>query len=72
MKKGWLQGALCSGLIMALGIILTYHLSMFWAYGRVEIFEDNLIIRGIETFLGVAIFGFGIYILIKKKILVDK
>ena len=46
-------------LIIAFGVILLIHFSLFWIYGGVWIFESNKIVRGIETAMAVLIIAFG-------------
>ena len=47
-------------LVIAFGIILTAHFTLFWIYGALFICESNSIILAIETAMGVAILGFGV------------
>jgi hypothetical protein len=47
-------------LVVALGIILTAHFTLFWIYGALFICESNSIILAIETAMGVAILAFGL------------
>ena len=54
------RNVLSSSLVVALGIIITYHFILLWIHGQVIIVEPNLYVRLGETFLGVAITVFGL------------
>jgi hypothetical protein len=46
-------------LVVALGLILIIHFTLFWIYGGVFIYESNKIILALETVMSVGIIGFG-------------
>lgn len=54
-----LKEVIASCLVIALGIILIVHFTLFWVYGGVFIYESNKIILTLETVMSVAIIGFG-------------
>ena len=47
-------------LVVALGLILIIHFTLFWIYGGVFIYEHNKIILTLETIMSIGIIGFGI------------
>ena len=55
-------------LVLALGLILIIHFTLFWLYGGVFIYEHNKIILTLETLMSVGIIGFGIERLISASI----
>ncbi len=55
-----LKEALASCLVIALGLILAVHFSLFWMYVRLFIYESNNVILAVETVVSVTILGFGI------------
>ena len=58
----WLNDYLEIGgdcLIIAFGVILLIHFSLFWIFGGVYIFEHNRIFRGLETAMAVLIIAWG-------------
>ena len=55
-----LKNVLASSLVIALGIILIIHFTLFWIYGGVFIYESNKVILSLETVMSVTIIGFGI------------
>ena len=55
-----LKEVLSSALVIALGLILIVHFTLFWIYGGVFIYESNKIILSLETLMSVTIIGFGI------------
>lgn len=61
-----LKEALASCLVIALGVILAVHFSLFWIYGGVFIYESNKVILLIETVMSVTILGFGVERLISS------
>ena len=54
-----LKDVLASSLVIALGIILIVHFTLFWIYGGVFIYESNKIILALETAMSITIIGFG-------------
>ena len=46
-------------LVVALGLILIIHFTLFWIYGGVFIYEHNKIILTLETLMSIGIIGFG-------------
>jgi hypothetical protein len=54
-----LKDVLASSLVIALGIILIIHFTLFWIYGGVFIYESNKIILALETAMSITIIGFG-------------
>jgi len=54
-----LRNIIAFSLVVALGVILVIHFTMFWIYGGVFIYEDNRIILAIETLMSITIIGFG-------------
>lgn len=46
-------------LVVALGLILIIHFTLFWIYGGVFIYESNKIILALETLMSIGIIGFG-------------
>lgn len=55
-------------LVLALGLILIIHFTLFWLYGGVFIYEHNKIILALETLMSIGIIGFGIERLISMSI----
>jgi hypothetical protein len=55
-------------LVVALGLILIIHFTLFWMYGGVFIYEHNKIILALETLMSIGIIGFGIERLISTSI----
>lgn len=55
-------------LVVALGLILIIHFTLFWIYGGVFIYEHNKIILALETIMSIGIIGFGIERLISTSI----
>jgi len=55
-------------LVVALGLILIIHFSLFWVYGGVFIYESNKIILALETLMSIGIIGFGFERLISTSI----
>jgi len=47
-------------LVVALGLILIIHFTLFWIYGGVFIYEHNKVILTLETLMSIGIIGFGI------------
>jgi len=54
-----LKEVIASSLVIALGIILIIHFTLFWIYGGVFIYESNKIILALETLMSIGIIGFG-------------
>ena len=54
-----LKDVIASSLVIALGIILIVHFTLFWIYGGVFIYESNKIILALETAMSITIIGFG-------------
>ncbi len=54
-----LKEVIASSLVIALGIILIIHFTLFWIYGGVFIYESNKVILAIETLMSISIIGFG-------------
>lgn len=54
-----LKEIVSSCLVIALGIILIVHFTLFWIYGGVFIYENNKVILTLETLMSVTIIGFG-------------
>ena len=50
---------MASCLVVALGLILIIHFTLFWIYGGVFIYESNKIILALETLMSIGIIGFG-------------
>lgn len=46
-------------LVVALGLILIIHFTLFWIYGGVFIYEHNKVILALETLMSIGIIGFG-------------
>jgi hypothetical protein len=63
-----LKEVISSCLVVALGLILIIHFTLFWMYGGVFIYEHNKIILALETLMSVGIIGFGIERLISNSI----
>jgi len=61
-----LKEVIASSLVIALGVILIIHFTLFWIYGGVFIYESNKIILAMETLMSVGIIGFGIERLISS------
>jgi hypothetical protein len=61
-----LKNVLAASLVIALGIILIIHFSLFWMYGGVFIYESNKITLVLETLMSVTIIFFGIERLISS------
>ncbi|HEY49039.1 MAG TPA: hypothetical protein G4O13_03240 [Dehalococcoidia bacterium] len=55
-----LKNVLASVLVIALGVILIIHFTLFWIHGGVFIHESNKAILSVETVMSVAILGFGV------------
>jgi hypothetical protein len=55
-------------LVVALGLILIIHFTLFWIYGGVFIYESNKVILAIETLMSVGIIGFGFERLISTSV----
>ncbi len=55
-------------LVVALGLILIIHFTLFWIYGGVFIYEHNKIILALETVMSVGIIGFGFERLISTSV----
>jgi hypothetical protein len=55
-------------LVVALGLILIIHFTLFWIYGGVFIYESNKIILALETVMSVGIIGFGFERLISTSV----
>jgi hypothetical protein len=55
-------------LVVALGLILIIHFTLFWIYGGVFIYEHNKIILALETIMSIGIICFGIERLISTSI----
>jgi hypothetical protein len=55
-------------LVVALGLILIIHFTLFWIYGGVFIYEHNKIILALETLMSIGIIGFGIERLISTSV----
>lgn len=60
-----MKNIISSCLVIALGLILTYHLILFWTQGQVVIEEPNKIICFLETVMGFAIIAFGVERLVR-------
>jgi hypothetical protein len=54
-----LKATLASCLVIALGLILAIHFTLFWIYGGVFIYESNKVLLSIETTMSFTILGFG-------------
>lgn len=54
-----LKEVIASSLVIALGLILIIHFTLFWIYGGVFIYESNKIILALETLMSIGIIGFG-------------
>ena len=54
-----LKEIIASSLVIALGLILIIHFTLFWIYGGVFIYESNKIILALETLMSIGIIGFG-------------
>jgi multisubunit Na+/H+ antiporter MnhC subunit len=54
-----LKEVISSSLVIALGLILIIHFTLFWIYGGVFIYESNKIILALETIMSIGIIGFG-------------
>ena len=54
-----LKEVIASSLVIALGIILIIHFTLFWIYGGVFIYESNKVILALETLMSIGIIGFG-------------
>jgi len=54
-----LKEVIASSLVIALGVILIIHFTLFWIYGGVFIYESNKIILALETLMSIGIIGFG-------------
>lgn len=63
-----LKEVISSCLVVALGLILIIHFTLFWIYGGVFIYEHNKIILALETLMSVGIIGFGIERLISTSV----
>jgi len=61
-----LKAALASCLVIALGLILAIHFTLFWMYGGVFIYESNKALLLIETVMSFTIIGFGMERLINS------
>jgi hypothetical protein len=55
-------------LVVALGLILIIHFTLFWIYGGVFIYESNKVILAIETLMSISIIGFGFERLISTSV----
>lgn len=55
-------------LVVALGLILIIHFTLFWIYGGVFIYESNKIILALETLMSIGIIGFGFERLISTSV----
>jgi hypothetical protein len=55
-------------LVLALGLILIIHFTLFWMYGGVFIYEHNKVILALETVMSIGIIGLGIERLISAAI----
>jgi hypothetical protein len=55
-------------LVLALGLILIIHFTLFWFYGGVFIYEHNKVILALETLMSIGIIGFGIERLISASV----
>ena len=55
-----LKNVLAANLVIALGVILIIHFTLFWMHGGVFIYENNKIILSIETVMSLAILAFGV------------
>lgn len=55
-------------LVIALGLILIIHFTLFWVYGGVFIYESNKIILALETLMSIGIIGFGFERLISTSV----
>ena len=54
-----LKEVISSSLVIALGLILIMHFTLFWIYGGVFIYESNKVILALETLMSITIIGFG-------------
>ena len=63
-----LKATLASCLVIALGLILAIHFTLFWMYGGVFIYESNKVLLSIETAMSFTIVGFGMERLINSTI----
>jgi hypothetical protein len=63
-----LKEVISSCLVVALGLILIIHFTLFWIYGGVFIYEHNKIILALETLMSIGIIGFGIERLISTSL----
>jgi len=54
-----LKEIIAYSLVVALGLILIIHFTLFWIYGGVFIYEHNKIILALETLMSIGIIGFG-------------
>ena len=55
-------------LVVALGLILIIHFTLFWIYGGVFIYEHNKVILTLETLMSIGIICFGIERLISTSV----
>ena len=55
-------------LVVALGLILIIHFTLFWIYGGVFIYEHNKVILTLETIMSIGIICFGIERLISTSV----
>jgi ACR3 family arsenite efflux pump ArsB len=60
-----MRSIVSSCLVIALGLILTYHFILFWIQGQVVIEEPNKIICLLETVMGFAVIAFGVERLVR-------
>jgi ACR3 family arsenite efflux pump ArsB len=60
-----MKSIISSCLVIALGLILTYHFILFWIQGQVVIEEPNKIICFLETVMGFAVIAFGVERLVR-------
>jgi hypothetical protein len=71
-----LKEVIASSLVIALGLILIIHFTLFWIYGGVFIYESNKVILALETIMSIGIIGFGFERLIsiysRKPVRVEK
>jgi hypothetical protein len=58
-------------LVVALGLILIIHFTLFWIYGGVFIYEHNKVILTLETLMSIGIICFGIERLISTSLRKD-
>lgn len=59
-------------LVVALGLILIIHFTLFWIYGGVFIYEHNKVILTLETLMSIGIICFGIERLVSTSLRKDK